>query len=191
MGMSLTGIHVFGTAAPEDAELPFRSFSAGWFTCVNDFSETDPERTYEAARRISRATDAPVLYFNVFDSEAIWFVFFRGGKVAAKYSDDEFSANKGLYGIPALVGYESEGKRRLSDILSCADTDRKIALLEEYFGVCLTFVPEMLDEPGGTLPRTERAPVPRVPRRGKASDRQKRPDGAAARGRVSGKTVFL
>ena len=105
MGMSLTGIHVFGTAAPEDAELPFRSFSAGWFTCVNDFSETDPERTYEAARRISRATDAPVLYFNVFDSEAIWFVFFRGGKVAAKYSDDEFSANKGLYGIPALVGY--------------------------------------------------------------------------------------
>ena len=42
MGMSLTGIHVFGTAAPEDAELPFRSFSAGWFTCVNDFSETDP-----------------------------------------------------------------------------------------------------------------------------------------------------
>lgn len=48
MGMSLTGIHVFGTAAPEDAELPFRSFSAGWFTCVNDFSETDPERTYEA-----------------------------------------------------------------------------------------------------------------------------------------------
>ena len=147
MGMSLTGIHVFGTAAPEDAELPFRSFSAGWFTCVNDFSETDPERTYEAARRISRATDAPVLYFNVFDSEAIWFVFFRGGKVAAKYSDDEFSANKGLYGIPALVGYESGGKRRLSDILSCADTERKIALLEEYFGVCLTFVPEMLDEP--------------------------------------------
>ena len=39
------------------------------------------------------------------------------------------------------------GKRRLSDILSCADTERKIALLEEYFGVCLTFVPEMLDEP--------------------------------------------
>ena len=64
MGMSLTGIHVFGTAAPEDAELPFRSFSAGWFTCVNDFSETDPERTYEAARRISRATDAPVLYLS-------------------------------------------------------------------------------------------------------------------------------
>ena len=147
MGMSLTGIHVFGTAAPEDAALPFRSFSAGWFTCVNDFSETDPERTYEAVRRISRATDAPVLYFNVFDSEAIWFVFFRGGKVAAKYSDDEFSANKGLYSIPALVGYESGGKRRLSDILSCADTERKIALLEEYFGVCLTFVPEMLDEP--------------------------------------------
>ena len=74
-------------------------------------------------------------------------MFFRGGKVAAKYSDDEFSANKGLYGIPALVGYESGGKRRLSDILSCADTERKIALLEEYFGVCLTFVPEMLDEP--------------------------------------------
>ena len=131
MGMSLTGIHVFGTAAPEDAALPFRSFSAGWFTCVNDFSETDPERTYEAVRRISRATDAPVLYFNVFDSEAIWFVFFRGGKVAAKYSDDEFSANKGLYSIPALVGYESGGKRRLSDILSCADTERKIALLDE------------------------------------------------------------
>ena len=190
MGMSLTGIHVFGTAAPEDAELPFRSFSAGWFTCVNDFSETDPERTYEAARRISRATDAPVLYFNVFDSEAIWFVFFRGGKVAAKYLDDEFSANKGLYGIPALVGHESE-ENGASPISSAARirNARSRCWRSILASVLRSFRKCWMSR--GTLPRTERAPVPRVPRRGKASDRQKRPDGAAACGRVSGKTVFL
>ena len=63
--------------------------------------------------------------------------------------------------------------------------------MEEYFGVCLTFVPEMLDEPEALCRERSERLYRAYREEEKASDRQKRPDGAAARGRVSGKTVFL
>ena len=53
MGISLTSIHIFGTTAPEGAELSFRSFSPGWLTCVKDLSGKTPDASYQTAKRIS------------------------------------------------------------------------------------------------------------------------------------------
>ena len=147
MGTSLTSIHVFGNNSIANCDYSFRSFSPNWLTCVNDFSEKAPDFTYKAAQTISKKVDAPVLYFGVFDSEMLWFDFFRNGKVVARYSDKEFVPNKKLFDIPSLIGYGNGQKKRLSSLLSCSDTDTKIAMLEEYFGVCLLFLPELLDQP--------------------------------------------
>ena len=147
MGLSLTSIHIYGNTAPADCGFTFRSFSPDWLTCVDDFGEKGSDYSYKSAKLISKQTDAPVLHFGIFDSEMIWFDFFLKGKVVSRYSDDELVANKKLFDIPALIGYGEGYKKRLSSLLSCSDIDQKIAMLEEYFGVCLLFSPEFLDEP--------------------------------------------
>lgn len=146
MGTSLTSIHIYADTTPERTGFSFRSFSPHWFTCVNDFSDQAPGYTDNIAKSLSKAINAPVLHFGVFDSEMIWFAFFRDGKCIARYSDDEFVANKKLYDIPSLVGYEEGNKKRLSAILSCPDVELKISMLEEFFGVCLLYAPDFCDE---------------------------------------------
>ena len=42
MGISLSGIHIFSAEVPADCPHAFRSFSEGWQTCTEDFSETSP-----------------------------------------------------------------------------------------------------------------------------------------------------
>ncbi len=148
MGISLNSIHIFGDALPKNCDYSFQSFSSNWLTCVEDFSEKMPDYSYKAAKRISKATDNPVLYFEVFDSEMIWFEFFCKGKIVARYSDDELVANKKLYDIPYLVGYQDGNKKRLSNLLACSDVELKISMLEEFLGVCLLFEPELSDEEG-------------------------------------------
>lgn len=147
MGTSLSSIHVFCDSAPVDCGFSFRSFSHNWQTCVDDFSEKAPDYPYKAAKLISKNTNAPVLYFGVFDSEMIWFEVLCNGKVVSRYYDDEFIANKKLFDIPSLVGYGDGQKKRLSSLLSCSDIDFKIAMLEEYLGVCLLYLPEISDDP--------------------------------------------
>ncbi len=147
MGTSVTSIHIFGNTTFVDCDFSFRSFSPNWLTCVDDFSEKTPDYTYKSAQNISKMTDAPVLHFGVFDSEMLWFDFFRNGKVVARYSDEELVSNKKLSDIPSLIGYVDGQKKRLSSLLSCSDTDTKISMLEEYFGVCLLFFPELLNAP--------------------------------------------
>ena len=146
MGISLTGIHIYATEAPKVDGLSFSAFSPNWQTCVNDFSDHDFGYSCYKAKQISKQIDAAILYFGVLDSEKIWFEFFRKGKSVARYSDDFMPANKKIYDIPALVGYEDGTKRRLSNILACADVELKISMLEEYFGVCLLYTPELLNE---------------------------------------------
>ena len=146
MGTSLSSIHIFGDSAPIDCCFSFRSFSPNWQTCVDDFSEKAPDYPYKAAKLISKLTYAPVLHFGVFDSEMIWFEVLRNGKVVSRYSDDEFVANKKLFDIPSLIGYGDGHKKRLSSLLRCSDIDHKIAMLEEYLGVCLLYLPEMSDK---------------------------------------------
>ena len=147
MGISLTSVHIFCNITPVDYNHSFRSFSPNWITCIDDFDESDANYSYTLAKTISKHVDAPVLHFGVFDSEMIWFEFFLNGRVVSRYSDDEFVSNKKLFDIPSLIGYGEGQKKRLSSILSCSDTDTKISMLEEYFGVCLLFHPEFMDEP--------------------------------------------
>lgn len=136
MGTSLTSIHVFSNSAPVDCGFNFRSFSPDWQTCIDDFSGQLPGCSRKAAKFISKHTDAPVLYFEVFDSEAVWFEFFLNGKTVKK-----------MFDIPALIGYGDGQKRRLSLILQCSDADLKTGMLEEYLGVCLLYTPELADVP--------------------------------------------
>jgi len=145
MGLSLTSIHISGNALPKNCELCFSSFSDGWLTCTDEISDEEPKYAYKAAKAVSKCTDSPVLYFNVFDGDIIYFEFFLNGKSAARYSNEELVANKKLYDIPSLAGYESGHKKRLSAILACSDVDLKISMLEEFFGVCLLYIPELSD----------------------------------------------
>lgn len=146
MGISLTSIHIYGNTVPVDYGNSFRSFSPNWITCTDNFDENDTNHSYKFARTISKQINAPVLRFSVFDSEEIWFEFFLNGKVVSRYSDDTLTSNKKLFDIPSLIGYDDGHKKQLSSILSCSDTETKISMLEEYFGVCLLFHPDLLDE---------------------------------------------
>ena len=137
MGASFASIHVFDNKEIQTSYCEFRSFSDGWQTCISDFSDKDLEYSLQVAKLISKQTSSPVLYFQIFDSDYIYFEFLQNGKIVARYSDDEFSTNKNLYGIPMLLGYGDGYKKRLSKILNCDDADEKTELLEEYFGVCL------------------------------------------------------
>ena len=142
MGTSFASIHIFDNKEFQTDYCEFRSFSDGWQTCISDFSDKDPEYALKVAKLISKQTSSPVLYFYIFDSEYIYFEFLQTGKIVARYSDEEFSTNKNLYGIPTLLGYGYGYKKRLSKILNSDDADEKTKLLEEYFGVCLLPFPE-------------------------------------------------
>ncbi len=142
MGTTFSSIHIFTGEKVKTNYCEFQSFSDGWQTCISDFSDKDPEYSLRVAKLISKQTSSPVLYFQIFDSDYIYFEFLQNGKIVARYSDDEFSTNKNLYGIPSLLGYGDGYKKRLSNILNCDDADEKTELLEEYFGVCLLPFPE-------------------------------------------------
>ena len=146
MGTTLFSIHLYGDAPPVESGLAFRSFSPGWQTCVEDLSTWDPVELRSCARSLSRKSNLPVLLFFVFDSDELSFSFYLNGKEVSCYCDVSGQRKK-LFSIPGLVGYEEGQKRRLSTILGCGDTELKIELLEEYFGVCLLFCPECLEEP--------------------------------------------
>lgn len=147
MGSTCISIHIYSGQPISALDLRFDAFSDGWQTCVEDFAEKDRDWIVEAARSLSRQVDAPVLLFSVFDSKSIQFDLYRDGKRTASYADYEFLPNKKLYSIPAMVGYRDDGKRRLSHILACADVEDKIAMLEEYFGVCLIPLADLFGEP--------------------------------------------
>ena len=143
MGTTFASVHIYRAALPEGLE-HFQAFSEGWLTYV---PKKAPEDLYELrsfARKLSKKVPDPVLWFSVYDSEAVWFEFYQSGKRAVAYSQSNGSKN--LYGIPSLIGYGEGQKRRLSRILSCGDTDFQIELLEEYFGVCLLPAPELAGE---------------------------------------------
>jgi hypothetical protein len=157
MGMTLSSIHVFTTEPIIGVEY-FVSLSDSWQTYMPPELPEDLFEYRKFAKRISNITDAPVLWFYVFDDEAIWFEFYQKGKRISAYSSEELTGTKKLYGIPSLIGYEDGQKRRLSRILACADVEFQIELLEEYFGVCLLVCPEFQDEPKETF-RRERCDV--------------------------------
>jgi len=152
MGTTFSSIHVYSSS--EVYDLPnFYSFSAGWQTYITEEVPKDLFEFRALAKKISRSIDAPVLWFCIFDSESLLFEFYKNGKKAASYSQMDSNGCKNLYGIPALIGYDSAQKRRLSKILSCADIDFQLELLEEYFGVCLIPLFEIFQEEPNALSR--------------------------------------
>ncbi len=147
MGTSLISIHIFGSAAPEHTDVSFVSHASNRLTCTDNLTEKGWGFAHKTAKLISKQIDVPILCFGVFDSEMIWLEFFQNGTSAARYSDGAVSSNRKLYDIPAMVGYRDGQKKRLSHILACSDTDRKISMLEEFFGVCLLYHPELEETP--------------------------------------------
>jgi len=131
----------------------FLPLSDSWQTFIPEEEPENPLEHRKLAKKISKSIAAPVLWFFIFDEEAIQFEFYLNGKRVATYDQRDSIACKNLYGIPALVGYESGQKRRLSKILSCGDIDFQLEMLEEYFGLCLVPFPELLDEDPGKLQR--------------------------------------
>ena len=105
MGTTLTSIHIYGGPIPSDCGFSFCSYSESWHTCTSDFPAGREDYAVSAAKLMSKKTSAPVLCFHIFDSEMIWLCVFRGGKMAARYSDDNTIANKKIYDIPELIGY--------------------------------------------------------------------------------------
>ncbi len=147
MGTTFSGIHILSDKKIQISSFEFRSFSEGWQTCITDFSDKDIDYPFKAAKIISKQISEPILFYCIFDSDYIYFEFLQNGKCIARYSDDEFSTNKNLYGIPSILGYGDGYKKRLSNILSCDDAEEKNELLEEYFGVCLLAFPEFICDP--------------------------------------------
>lgn len=152
MGTTFSSIHVYSSCEVKDFP-DFFSFSAGWHTYISKEELEDPFEFRAFAKKISRSIDAPVLWFYMFDSESLLFEIYKNGKKAAAYSQMDWNGCKNLYGIPSLIGYESGQKRRLSKILSCADIDFQVELLEEYFGVCLIPAFEIFKEDPDALSR--------------------------------------
>ena len=150
MGTSVSTIHVF-TQNPLPAEIPgkYQSFSEGWQTRLPEvYPEDDYEGDRKLARRLSRQLPYPVLYFWEFDSDEFGFVLFREGKQVTSFGTNEGPEGaKGIYKLPAQIGCPEGYKRRLSRILSCADVESTIAMLEEYFGVCLEVFTDLLETP--------------------------------------------
>lgn len=146
MGMTLSSVHILADA-PVSGIDGFLSLSDGWQSYVPNNKHEDLFELRKYAKSISKKTSAPVLWFYLFDEEAIQFEFYQNGKRISAYSSQEQTAGKNLYCIPGLIGYADGQKRRLSRILSCADINYQVELLEEYFGVCLLVCPEAMDEP--------------------------------------------
>lgn len=145
MGISFTSIHAYSEKALNFEDMIFKSFSEKWYTLITD--ETEPDKLRKLAFSISKRTEAPILFFCVFDSETVFIEFLLNGRRVASHNDDYYVSNKNIYKIPTLVGIENGQKRRLSSIFSCSDTELKIAMLEEYLGVCLLSLAELYSEP--------------------------------------------
>ena len=152
MGTTLSSIHIY-SSNPVSTFPDFHSFSDGWQTYVPENEPVDPFAFQKLAKKISRSIDAPVLWFYIFDSEILIFEFYKNGKRIASYSQTDTNGCKNIYAIPSMIGYENGQKRRLSKILSCADIDCQIELLEEYFGVCLVPALELANESENTMSR--------------------------------------
>lgn len=152
MGLTIGSVHIYSPSMVDT--LPgFRRFSEGWQTYTPETVPDGPFPYQKLAKEISQRVDAPVLWCCIFDSEDIMIEFYKSGKKAASYFSSDASNCKNLYKIPSLVGYSKGQKRRLSKIISCADIEYQLQLLEEYFGVCLSPFPELLEEDPNALSR--------------------------------------
>lgn len=131
-------VHVYteNTIAPSIGR--FRCFSSGWQTYIPQDSAADGDPDRDFAKKLSKIVPFPVLWFWMMDSsEKIYLDIFIGGRAEVSFCNDMLSPNRGIFKIPALVGYPDGHKRHISNILACGDAKNLVELLEEFFGVCL------------------------------------------------------
>ena len=146
MGTTVSSIHIYTNEPIPEGLGSFVSFSEGWQTRLPETSAAnDFEADQKQARRLSKYLPYPVLYFWEFDSAAFGFNLFYENKRITTF--DTSSAPLGLFKLPPLIGYDEGNKRRLATVLSCADIEYSIAMLEEYLGVCLEVFYDLLDTP--------------------------------------------
>lgn len=142
MGLSFISLHVFSGQKIDSSLGSFVSYSEGWQTLAEDIPAYD-EALLRRCRRISKLALAPVLLFQVLDSDCCIMNIYSGGKDIARLVGSEHS---GMTKIPALLGFEDQPKNRLREIISCTDAETQCAMLEEYFGLCLLPLPELSPE---------------------------------------------
>ena len=152
MAATVCSIHCYTTAAPEIPGKDFRQYAAEWqtFWPVGTYWN-DPMKMQQIAREISRTVDVPILGFYLFDEDALELMLYHGGKRVAGYTDfgdGSDAVRKNMRAFAELMGEETS--RRLMEILQCLDMDRKVRLLEEYFGAALMLCYE--DAPAETVP---------------------------------------
>ncbi len=145
MGTTFSSVHIYSPHKVQEYD-NFFCFSEGWQTYVPEVEPDDPYSFQKLAKKISKAIDAPVLWFYIFDSEWLCFEFFKNGNKVAAYSQADKMACKKIYDIPAMIGYDNGQKKRLSKILSCSDVEYQVELLEEYFGLCLLSYREVSED---------------------------------------------
>ena len=100
MGLTCGCIHVYSENPPSDFP-DFRSFSPGWQTLLRPYDPGEPKAFSQLAKKISKKTDAPVLWVYLLDEESLFFEIYQQGKTAAVF---EPMGSKGLYSIPGLIG---------------------------------------------------------------------------------------
>ena len=148
MAITCASIHVLCEESVSIDSDSFASWSPGWQTLIpreeNRDLLTDPEASSKKAKALSKTLHKTVLWFFMFDEDVLCFALYSDGKTAATFN--ALSSDKNLSKIPALVGLEESYRKRLSKILTCADIELQIQLLEEFFGVKLLLYPEMLTE---------------------------------------------
>lgn len=153
MGITFCSIHIYCSESVNLKDFEFQCFSQNWQTLLRSEEFTDPDETKEAAKTISKLVNDPVLWFYEFDDDYIYLKLFSRGKLVSSYSGDGMYRNKNLSQIPQLIAHDDGGSRRLLKILRCQDVDFQVNLLEEYFGVCLLPLSDMLDNERHLLSR--------------------------------------
>ena len=143
MGITLSSLHVYSDTPIDPALGQFASFSEGWQSMPWG---RDMKDSWDFAKKLSKKVPAPVLIFHIFDSDEMAFDIYENGKRCVSYGTSGYFQNKGIYKIPALVGYPTGYKRRISEILACADTELLTSMLEEFFGVALLIDREVIEE---------------------------------------------
>ncbi len=154
MAVSYTGIHVLSGERVTVSPGRFASFSPGWQSLIPAGKDGEllsrPGDSAKEARRLSKLLSKTVLWFFLYDEEVVEFTLFSEGKTAAAR---DASSDKNISKVPGIIGLEEGYRKRLYDILSVTDAEYQTELLEEFFGVKLLLLPEMMEDPPETLAR--------------------------------------
>lgn len=152
MGTTLANIHIYTENEIQVCELlsdnkyQVLSISKNWTSILyKGFIEKDPNIV---GRRLSKKISVPVLSFMYFDDDLMSLTLFNNGKTSAAYYL-RYGYNPSLTKCKNFIndlGFEESDLPRLRKIFKCSDLDKKINMLEEFFGValyiCLDFIEE-------------------------------------------------